>query len=248
MAGGADVTAVAAGLLGAPEHAKAASPMAQKDSEALTKRSHDISTRLGLGRAISSQVCDSAMSRRSKRTDSPSDKAKRGRPAQRQPAPAPEVMLARRPASIPAPAAIHESTPAAAPVAPSKPEEPSAPAKRGARIIRGSTTQDDAELERRQLLARLLNSEGPAAVTRAANAYQKSGFTFPEEQLIQLKLLEHSDETQVCRALDVLTALLDQQSPIKLPIFEQRLKRLEEGAENPETRRRAGDLRRALRT
>jgi hypothetical protein len=107
---------------------------------------------------------------------------------------------------------------------------------------------DDVELERRHLLARLLDSEGPGAVTRAANAYKKGGFQFPQEQPVQLALLEHSDEAEVCSALDVLTALLDEQAPIKLPVFEQRLKRLEDGAENPETRRRAAELRRVLRT
>ena len=85
-------------------------------------------------------------------------------------------------------------------------------------------------------------------MTRAANAYRKAGFQFPREQLVQLKLLEHSDEVTVCGALEVLTSLLDEQPPIQLPVFEQRLKRLEEGADNPETRRGAAELRRALRT
>jgi uncharacterized protein YdhG (YjbR/CyaY superfamily) len=94
------------------------------------------------------------------------------------------------------------------------------------------------------------NQEVPyqIAVTRAANAYKKGGFQFPEEQPVQLALLEHTDEAEVCNALDVLTGLLDEQPPIKLPVFEQRLKRLEDGAENPETRRRAAELRRVLRT
>jgi hypothetical protein len=94
----------------------------------------------------------------------------------------------------------------------------------------------------------LLDSEGPTAVTRAANAYRKGGFQFPDEQQVQLKLLEHSDEGEVCTALGVLTSLLDQQAPIKLPLFEQRLKRLEDGAEEAETRARAAELRRVLRT
>jgi len=98
------------------------------------------------------------------------------------------------------------------------------------------------------LLTRLLDSEGPAQVTRAANAYRKAGFQFPEEQPVQLKLLEHGDEAEVCAALEVLTALLDEQAPIQLPVFEQRLKRLEEGAEEAETRNRAAQLRRVLRT
>jgi len=120
--------------------------------------------------------------------------------------------------------------------------------KRAARIVGGPPAADDTELERRHLLARLLDSEGPAQVTRTANAYRKAGFQFPEEQAVQLKLLEHSDEAEVCAALDILTALLDEQAPVQLPVFEQRLKRLEEDAEDAETRKRAAELRRVLRT
>jgi len=187
------------------------------------------------------------MSRRSKRTDPKSDKPERGRPARRQAAPLPEVMLARRPQSAPAQALPSAPAPASETPA-AKPEEAAGPVKRAVRIITGAVALDDAEVERRHLLSRLLDSVTPGAVTRAANAYQKAGFSFPAEQPVQLKLLEHSDEAVVCGALDVLTGLLDEQSPIMLPVFEQRLKRLEEGAENPDTRSRAAELRRVLRT
>ena len=194
------------------------------------------------------------MSRRSKRTDPKSGKAEaqsgraERRPAPRRSlAPLPEVMLARRPASGSMPAVHVEPQAATAPQAPSVEVAPSA-SKRAARIVGAPTAVDDAELERRHLLARLLESEGPAAITRAANAYRKGGFAFPEEQLVQLQLLEHADEAEVLRALGVLTALLDQQAPIKLPVFEQRLKRLEDDANEAETRARAAELRRVLRT
>ncbi len=201
------------------------------------------------------------MSQRSKRPDPQSVKSdKRGQPGQRiQPgqrdraraarrplAPLPEVVLARRPASTPAPAALGAEAVIAAPVVAT--DEPSTPPKRAARIVTGATAVDDSELERRHLLSRLLDSEGPHAVTRAASAYRKAGFDFPEEQLVQLKLLEHKDESEVCSALGVLAALLDEQQPEKLPVFEQRLKRLEDSAEEPETRQRAAELRRVLRT
>ncbi|HEY1535771.1 MAG TPA: hypothetical protein VGF76_17240 [Polyangiaceae bacterium] len=186
------------------------------------------------------------MSRRSKRTDPKSDKPERGRPARRQLAPLPEVVLARRPQSAPAPASSSTAEPST--VAPLPNPEASGPVKRAARIVTGAVAVDDAELERRHLLSRLLDSVTPGAVTRAANAYRKAGFSFPEEQPVQLKLLEHADEVVVCSALEVLTALLDQQPPIMLPVFEQRLKRLEEGAENADTRNQAAELRRVLRT
>ncbi|MET0794694.1 MAG: hypothetical protein ABW061_24460 [Polyangiaceae bacterium] len=186
------------------------------------------------------------MSRRSKRTDPKSDQPERRRPGRRPLAPLPEVVLARRPASARPAAPVDGEI--AAPALPVVEAAPSAPARRAARMVSGPAPVDDTELERRHLLTRLLDSEGPGAVTRAANAYRKGGFQFPLEQPVQLALLEHSDEAEVCSALDALTSLLDEQAPIKLPVFEQRLKRLEDGAENPETRRRAAELRRVLRT
>ncbi|HET7545318.1 MAG TPA: hypothetical protein VFK05_35875 [Polyangiaceae bacterium] len=194
------------------------------------------------------------MSRRSKRTDpksgkaeAKSGKAERRRPPRRPLVPLPEVMLARRPASVNAPAARIEPGPQLSTPAPAVEATPVA-SKRAARIVGAPRTVDEVELERRHLLARLLDSEGAAAITRAANAYRNGGFVFPEEQLVQLKLLEHTDESEVRGALAVLTALLDQQAPIKLPVFEQRLKRLEDDAEEAETRARASELRRVLRT
>jgi hypothetical protein len=186
------------------------------------------------------------MSRRSKRTDPKSDQSERRRANRRPVLPLPEVVLARRPASARPSAPIEPKTEAKE--APMAEAAPTVPARRAARIVSGPAALDEVELERRHLLSRLLDSEGPGAVTRAANAYKKGGFQFPQEQPVQLALLEHSDEAEVCSALDVLTALLDEQAPIKLPVFEQRLKRLEDGAENPETRRRAAELRRVLRT
>lgn len=191
------------------------------------------------------------MSRGSKRPDFKSDPAKSGKaarrqPARRAPAPLPEVMLARRPMGAVAASRLAEPTPERRAPAPSV-EPPTVALKRPVRIV-AAPVADENELERRQLLARLLESEGPAAVTRAANAYRKGGFQFPEEQIVQLKLLEHRDEAEVSAALSVLAGLLDVQSPIQLPVFEQRLKRLEDSAEEVEIRVRAAELRRVLRT
>ncbi|HWZ88855.1 MAG TPA: hypothetical protein VNW92_08390 [Polyangiaceae bacterium] len=185
------------------------------------------------------------MSRRNPRADKKSDKPERGRPPRRHAQPLPEVVLARRPRSPSPPLAANEASAEPAPTV----ETPVAmTVKRAARIVTRDAPLDEAELERRHLLSRLLESEGPSAITRAAKAYRQGGFSFPEEQPVLLKLLEHSDEGEVCHALEVLATLLDQQSPIKLPVFEQRLKRLEDSAENPETRSRAAELRRVLRT
>lgn len=190
------------------------------------------------------------MSRRGKKPGKKPDDEARARPRRRGLAPLPEVVIARRPLATAAQTPAVESA-APAPVAAAvKDEEPvsAAPSKRAVRIVAASTELDEAERERRALLSRLLDSEGPSAITRAANAYRKGGFAFPEEQPVQLKLLEHTDEAEVGRALAVLGSLLDHQAPIKLPVFEQRLKRLEDSAEDPETRTRAAELRRVLRT
>jgi len=125
-------------------------------------------------------------------------------------------------------------------------ESPELPKKRAARIV-SQTARGSDEIEREHLLSRILDSNGAGLITRAANAYRKHGFEFPEEQAVQLKLLEHTDEREVRGALGVLASLLEEQAPFQLPIFEQRLKRLEDDAEDSETREAAASLRRALR-
>jgi hypothetical protein len=103
-------------------------------------------------------------------------------------------------------------------------------------------------LERERLLARFLGSEGRGAVTRAADQYLRAGFEFPVEQPVQLQLLEHNDEALVREAIGALRSILTKEPPLKRPIFEQRLKRLEDSAEEEATRSAATELRRALRS
>lgn len=65
---------------------------------------------------------------------------------------------------------------------------------------------------------------------------------------MQLQLLEHFDEDVARGAVDVLTRLLGGAPPLKRPVLEQRLRRLEEYAEDASTREAAAALRRSLRT
>jgi hypothetical protein len=126
-------------------------------------------------------------------------------------------------------------------------EKPKAP--RAARIVSASVQDHDGRvLERERLLARLLSSEGRGAITRAADQYLRAGFAFPVEQPVQLQLLEHNDEALVRDAIGALRGILTSEPPLKRPIFEQRLKRLEDSAEEEVTRSAASDLRRALRS
>jgi hypothetical protein len=122
-------------------------------------------------------------------------------------------------------------------------------AARSARIVSAERHDLDARLvERERLLDRLLSSEGRGAITRAADLYAKAGFIFPVEQPVQLQLLEHYDEAIVRTAIEALRASIATEPPLKRPILEQRLRRLEDGAEDEPTRLLASELRRALRT
>jgi hypothetical protein len=126
-------------------------------------------------------------------------------------------------------------------------EKPRAP--RTARIVSVSVQDRDARLvERERLLGRLLSSEGRGAITRVADQYLRAGFDFPIEQPVQLQLLEHLDEALVRGAIEALRGILTSEQPLKRPIFEQRLKRLEDSADEEATRSAASELRRALRT
>jgi hypothetical protein len=136
-----------------------------------------------------------------------------------------------------------KSEPRASRPAPSEP-----PPKRSARIVqvvRGGS--DELEQQRQKLLARLMSSEGRGAISRAAEDYRQAGFDFPAEQAVQLQLLEHFDEEQARSAILTLNELLESEQPIKRPIFEQRLRRLEENADEAATRDAAAALRRVIR-
>lgn len=120
--------------------------------------------------------------------------------------------------------------------------------ERSARIVQVTRGDADArERERLRLMDRLMCSETRGAITRAAKEYASAGFEFPAEQSVQLQLLEHFDEDSARGAIEVLKGLLESEAPLKRPIMEQRLRRLEEYAEEPATRAAAAELRRAIR-
>jgi hypothetical protein len=124
----------------------------------------------------------------------------------------------------------------------------SARRERSARIVsiaRGDT--DAKERDRQRLMDRLMASETRGAISRSADEYTRAGFDFPEEQAVQLQLLEHFDEERARGAIEVLSRLIAREVPLKKPILEQRLRRLEEYADEPSTRSAAAELRRAIR-
>jgi hypothetical protein len=125
---------------------------------------------------------------------------------------------------------------------------PAEPARRAARIVTiGGGTTDARELERQKLLRRLLECEGRGAISRAADEYLQQGFELPNEQPVHLQLLEHFDESLARTSMSVISNLLEEQSPLKKPVLDQRLRRLEEHAEEGPTRELAAELRRTLR-
>ena len=120
--------------------------------------------------------------------------------------------------------------------------------RRAARIVQvNAAGPDDREKQRLRLIERLLGSEGRVAISRAANDLRLAGFEFPLNQDVQLQLLEHNDENLARQAIVQLKVLLESERPIKLPVFSQRLRRLEEVGEDPLTRKIAADLRRQIR-
>jgi hypothetical protein len=122
------------------------------------------------------------------------------------------------------------------------------PQKRTARIVQVSANgPDERERLRLRLLERLLASDGRVDISRAANDFVAAGFEFPVAQDVQLQLLEHFDEARASQALTHLCELLRTERPIKRPVFEQRLKRLEEFGEDLRTREIAAELRRSVR-
>lgn len=123
------------------------------------------------------------------------------------------------------------------------------PARRAARIVQaGGKETDERERERRKLLGRLMESQGRGAITRAANEFLQHGFELPNEQVVHLQLLEHFDETKARESLQAISRILEAEPPIKRPVLDQRLRRLEEHADEVATRELAAALRRVLRS
>jgi hypothetical protein len=121
--------------------------------------------------------------------------------------------------------------------------------RRTARIVQlGAGGGDERERERQKLLKRLMESDGRGAISRATDEFLRHGFSLPDEQAVHLQLLEHFDETRAQESLTAMKRLLTEESPIKKTVLDQRLRRLEEHADESITRDLAADLRRTLRT
>jgi hypothetical protein len=119
--------------------------------------------------------------------------------------------------------------------------------RRAVRIVKVTDAALSPGNREQQLLDRLVRSEGRGAISRAANDLWESKFVAPKRQEIQIQLLEHENEHRARDAVFAMAELLQRESPIKRPVLDQRLRRLEQSAEDPITRDAAGALRRSMR-
>jgi hypothetical protein len=115
------------------------------------------------------------------------------------------------------------------------------------RIVLAPPPQSDPSAASRQkLLGKLLVADGRSQISKAASELLRAGFTFPEEQDVQLQLLEHSDEEKVRDAIDALERLVVAELPKRRAVLESRLRRIEQFAEEASTRAAAERLRRSV--
>ena len=119
--------------------------------------------------------------------------------------------------------------------------------RRAVRIVKASEQTVAPDNREQRLLERLMRSQGRAAISRAANELWESKFKAPRQQEVQIQLLEHENEHRARDAVFVMAELLQRESPIQRPVLDQRLRRLEEFAEDPITRDAARALRRSMR-
>lgn len=119
--------------------------------------------------------------------------------------------------------------------------------RRAARIVKATEHAVAPDNREQRLLERLMRSQGRVAISRAADELWEGKFKAPRQQEVQIQLLEHENEHRARDAVFVMAELLQRESPIQRPILDQRLRRLEEFAEDPITRDAARALRRSMR-
>jgi len=119
--------------------------------------------------------------------------------------------------------------------------------RRAVRIVKVAPPVLTPGNREQQLIDRLVRSQGRGAISRAADDLWESKFVAPKRQEIQIQLLEHENEHRARDAVFAMAELLQREAPIKRPVLDQRLRRLEQFAEDPITRDAAGALRRSMR-
>lgn len=113
-------------------------------------------------------------------------------------------------------------------------------------VLPAAPNSDPKSAERRRLLGKLLTVTGPAAISKVADEFVGQGFLWPDDQEVHLQLLEHTDEQRVREAVDALSRILAGELPKRKHVLDQRLRRIEEHAEDDGTRQAAGVLRKLI--
>ncbi len=132
---------------------------------------------------------------------------------------------------------------------PAEPPSGKRAAPRGRIVAVSPAAVSEREAERERLLQRLGAAHGRPAITQAADALFKAGHALPElDQELHLQLLEHADEVHVRAAIAQLYTIL-QTEPLKRPlVLDSRLRRIEELADEAETREASALLRRFVKS
>jgi hypothetical protein len=100
---------------------------------------------------------------------------------------------------------------------------------------------------RDEMHARLVKAQGSHAITDAVEAFFFAGYTLEEDdQEGWLQLLEHKDEARVREAIERLRKSFLRKPVRHKPLLSQRLRRIEDNADEPATREAAADLRKSL--
>lgn len=107
-------------------------------------------------------------------------------------------------------------------------------------------SSDPRVLERERLIAALLAASDRLTVTRTTESLVSAGHDIPDTQEAHFQILEHSDEARVRASVAALEVILAREPAKRRPVLEQRLKRIEEFADESATRDAATALRRKL--
>jgi hypothetical protein len=122
-------------------------------------------------------------------------------------------------------------------------------ATRSARIVAARTdARDEKELLLERLVERLGAAEGRAAIAKVVGEIEELGLSVPDNhQIAHLQLLEHAAESRVRASIARLGVILEREPSKRAAVLESRLRRLEEFADEAETRAAAAELRRRVK-
>lgn len=121
------------------------------------------------------------------------------------------------------------------------------PAVRMPKVVDSTPPEGAPGPSRRQdQLRKILAASSTRAISDSIDGFLNAGHTLPDDQEVFLQMLEHRDEERVRDAIGQLDRLLMGQLPKRKPVLVQRLKRIEEHAEEPATRDAANQLRRKV--